>query len=871
MKKLIFSILLCLCMVLLHLPMTAKAMEIYVDVNITGVAAFTLEAESGDSITGVKEKIHAETGYPVTQQILMFGNKPLEDDHTLADYNIQKESTLVLSLAVPEGLQYSSSDNEVTITGYTGSAAEIAIPHTIESNPVTAIGTEAFKGSTSLTSVTIPEGVTSIGERAFENCSSLKSVTIPSSVTSIIQYAFCNCTSLTSINIPTSVTSIEEATFFGCSSLISITIPSGVTSIEKSAFSGCSNLKSITIPNSVTSIGNAVFSSCTSLESVTIPNSVMSIGKRAFACCSSLKSVDILDGVTSIGEGAFEKCTSLESVTIPNSVTSLADDSFNNCTSLTSVTIPNSVTSIGNAVFRSCTSLESVTIPNSVTSIGLCAFLNCKSLKSVDIPDSVTLIYAGAFENCSSLESVTIPNSVTSLADDSFTNCTSLTSVTIPNSVTSIGQCAFQNCKSLKSVDIPDSVTLIYAGAFSECESLISVTIPNSVTIIEYNAFQNCKSLESIVLPKGLDLTSANIPNTTSQVKYSLDTEKGEVTITEIALGTGKTGFAIPATICGYPVAAVIESEQNKVGEHLHVGTATCKTQGDCTICGKPYILSHDFSADNITVEALKTAGTCQTEAEYYYSCAVCNLVEKDDNHTFMGAKDSDNHTGGTEIRGAKDATCTEEGYTGDTYCIGCGEKISAGIAIKMSAHNLEKIPAKDATVTETGNKEYWQCENCKKYFADEKGTNEISLEDTVIQKLPPEIIKGKGQSVAEGEKKALSFTSNAAYSDFIRVELDGKTLDAKNYTVKEGSTVVTLKADYVTTLSAGKHAIGIVSESGTATTTFIVNAKAVVDNDTKSPQTGDNSYMALWIALLFVSGAGVIGTTVYGKKKRAK
>ena len=756
MKKMIFSILLCLCMVLLLLPMTAKAMEIYVDVNITGVAAFTLEAESGDSITGVKEKIHAETGYPVTQQILMFDNEPLEDDHTLADYNIQKESTLVLSLAVPEGLQYSSSDNEVTITGYTGSAAEIAIPHTIESNPVTAIGTKAFKGSTSLTSVTIPEGVTSIGERAFENCSSLKSVTIPSSVTSIIQYAFCNCTSLTSINIPTSVTSIEEATFFGCSSLISITIPSGVTSIEKSAFSGCSNLKSITIPNSVTSIGNAVFRSCKSLESIDISDSVTSINYEAFEGCTSLKSIDIPDGVTSIGVGAFSGCTSLESVTIPNSVTS-----------------------IGPWVFQECIKLKSVTIPSSVTSIGQYAFWNCTSLTSV--------------------------------------------------------------------------------------------TIPNSVTIIGNYAFRNCKSLESIVLPKGLDVTSANIPNTTSQVKYSLDTEKGKVTITEISLGTGKTGFAVPATICGYPVAAVIASEQNKVGEHLHVGTATCKTEGTCTICGNPYILSHDFSADKITAEALKTAGTCKTEAEYYYSCAVCNLVEKDDNHTFMGAKDSDNHTGGTEIRGAKDATCTEEGYTGDTYCIGCGEKISAGIAIKMSAHNLEKIPAKDATVTETGNKEYWQCENCKKYFADEKGTNEISLEDTVIQKLPPEIIKGKGQCVAEGEKKALSFTSNAAYSDFIRVELDGKTLDAKNYTVKEGSTVVTLKADYVATLSAGKHAIGIVSESGTATTTFIVNAKAVVDNDTKSPQTGDNSHMALWIALLFVSGAGVIRTTVYGKKKRAK
>ena len=160
---------------------------------------------------------------------------------------------------------------------------------------------------------------------------------------------------------------------------------------------------------------------------------------------------------------------------------------------------------------------------------------------------------------------------------------------------------------------------------------------------------------------------------------------------------------------------------------------------------------------------------------------------------------------------------------------------------------------------------------DCDKYFADENGTDEITLDDTVISKLSPEIIEGKGQSITAGEKKELTFKSNAAFSDFIRVELDGKTLDEKNYTVKEGSTVVTLKADYVAALSAGEHTIGIVSTNGTATTTFTVNAKAVVDNDTKSPQTGDNSHMAFWIALLFVSGAGVIGTTVYGKKKRAK
>ena len=212
-------------------------------------------------------------------------------------------------------------------------------------------------------------------------------------------------------------------------------------------------------------------------------------------------------------------------------------------------------------------------------------------------------------------------------------------------------------------------------------------------------------------------------------------------------------------------------------------------------------------------------------------------------------------HSGGV-------ASCVEL-----AICDTCGEPYGA---LDSTNHNLEKISATDATVTETGNTEYWHCLDCDKYFADENATNEIKLDDTVISKLSPEIIEGKGQSITAGDKKELTFKSNAAFSDFIRVELDGKTLDEKYYTVKEGSTVVTLKADYVATLSAGEHTIGIVSESGTATTTFTVNAKAVVDNDTKSPQTGENSHMVLWIALLFVGGAGVIGTTVYGKKKRA-
>ena len=243
-------------------------------------------------------------------------------------------------------------------------------------------------------------------------------------------------------------------------------------------------------------------------------------------------------------------------------------------------------------------------------------------------------------------------------------------------------------------------------------------------------------------------------------------------------------------------------------------------------------------------------------------------------------------HDGDKETRNAKEATCTEAGYSGDVYCLVCNEMITKGHDINMASHKLNYIPKTDATVTETGNDEYWQCTVCDKYFSDAEGTNEITdLEgwkagDGKIDKLPPEIIEGKGQSITEGEKKALSFTSNAAYSDFIRVELDGSELSEENYEKAEGSIIITLDADYVATLPAGEHTIGIVSESGTATTTFTVAEKAAPgtsddsDRDSKADadknaKTGDDTNLALWLALMILAGAGIAGTTVYTRRKR--
>ena len=138
-------------------------------------------------------------------------------------------------------------------------------------------------------------------------------------------------------------------------------------------------------------------------------------------------------------------------------------------------------------------------------------------------------------------------------------------------------------------------------------------------------------------------------------------------------------------------------------------------------------------------------------------------------------------------------------------------------------------------------------------------------------------ITAGANGSWQKGTKDGLTFTSNAAYKHFQKVQVDGKDLDASNYTVKEGSTIVTLKTSYLETLSVGKHTLAIVSETGTATTEFTIKAAASANDRnpanpngeaTESVQTGDNTIMMLWIVMLFVS-ASILGIAVYEKRKK--
>ena len=162
----------------------------------------------------------------------------------------------------------------------------------------------------------------------------------------------------------------------------------------------------------------------------------------------------------------------------------------------------------------------------------------------------------------------------------------------------------------------------------------------------------------------------------------------------------------------------------------------------------------------------------------------------------------------------------------------------------------------------------------------------DLSMTPTAADASNYRIVEGANGTWTQNSDGTLVFRANGDFSKFTGVKVDGTLIDAKNYTAVSGSTVITLKADYLKTLSAGTHKITVVYTDGECSANFEVKKAASEQTkptegdksdtttpsgskDTTSPQTGDNSNLALWFALMLASIIGVGATLLYGRKRK--
>lgn len=214
---------------------------------------------------------------------------------------------------------FDSSTKQATLVANSYSG-DIVIPEVITHDgldyTVTAIGTDAFRSCSELSSVTLPKTLNSIGENAFGGCSGLTSVTLPEGLTSIGQYAFNGCTGLTSIKLPNSLTSLERGVFAACEGLVSVILPDSLTRLGYDSLAKCYKIVSITLPQTLEFMEQGVFFECTSLATITLPKSLKELGPLVFANCSNLKEV-IFEGTPEVSSIAFHYGVSPSEVKIP--------------------------------------------------------------------------------------------------------------------------------------------------------------------------------------------------------------------------------------------------------------------------------------------------------------------------------------------------------------------------------------------------------------------------------------------------------------------------------------------------------------------------------------------------------------------------
>ena len=704
----------------------------------------------------------------------------------------------------------------------------------------------------------------------------IRTVVIDDGATSICGFAFTDCYGLKDITIPSTVVSIDYAAFSSCSSLTSITIPSSVTEIGLNVFNGCTSLTAINVDSgnvSYTSQDGVLFNSDMS-ELITypagktdtdyyVPSTVTSISDYAFSGCTSLTSVNIPESVTSIGIRAFSHCTSLTNIDLStSSLSSIEYETFYCCTSLTSIKIPNSVTSIGSYAFYSCTSLTSIELPAGLTEIGSYAFYYCTSLTSIDLPAGLTEISSYTFYYCTSLTSIEIPDSVTSIGSYAFGDCTSLTSILFEGSAPEFGSCVFYLVGLQAYIPANDDTWTDIVSENYEYGFIIWIEVDDEgnetiLTDWEYDS-GSCGSNVTWSLTRDGTLTISGTGSMRSYIYTSMASGsfspwfRYSSGIKTITIDYGVTAIGDSAfCYCSRLTSVTIPESVTDIGDHAFykcIGLVNIEIPSSVT-----YIDSSAFClCTGLTSIDLSATGVTSINSWAFDGCTSLISIELPSSITKIGYGAFEDCTNLMSI----DLSCTNVEYIYIYAFKGCSSLTSITIPESVTYIGSEAFRYTGLTsITFAGDAPtsissdafegviayaYYPSGNdtwTEDVFQDYGGTITWEAYDAESGDFSPVIIYGEEQTWSYDSSEDLTITSDADYSDFLSVSVDGEEVSSDNYTVESGSTIVTLKAAYLATLSVGEHTFSINSRTGSATTTFTIAAS---NSNEDGSDTGD-------------------------------
>ena len=203
-----------------------------------------------------------------------------------------------------------------------------------------------------------------------------------------------------------------------------------------------------------------------------------------------------------------------------------------------------------------------------------------------------------------------------------------------------------------------------------------------------------------------------------------------------------------------------------------------------------------------------------------------------------------------------KEATCEKPGEI-KMSCPDCQEETTK--EIPATGHAVTELKdAKPATTTEEGFTGNLCCKTCKK----------VITKGSVISKIPILVFNMAMQTedtYFRASQAGLVFVSDAQFDTFVRVEVNGTVLNEKDYTLENDGTKVTLKPEYLETLANGKHTVTIVSDAGTASAQFYVAVPPVeeIPEEPEQPLISNKALLIIAITAVVVALACVAYTVI--------